>query len=142
MRVPDVQTDQGVAALNLVGTQRKIDDIRAVLNTANGGPMDFVGVPVIYVGSRAGFDTGRSVVAFTPRLANVQVVADKLVFASQFGPRNAADEDSFEAATSTVLPNAIFADDWDLYHRLDGEVHCSSVTKRSCPGLDWWANQP
>ena len=30
-------------------------------------------------------------------------------------------------------------EDWDLYHRLDGEVHCGSNTKRALPeNAKWW----
>ena len=29
-------------------------------------------------------------------------------------------------------------EDWDLYHRLSGEVHCGSNTKRALPASKWW----
>jgi hypothetical protein len=33
-----------------------------------------------------------------------------------------------------------FADDWDVYHILDGEVHCGSNPEAGAPFLDkkWW----
>ena len=104
------------------------------------------GGPVIYVGRRAGFAAGRSVVAFTPGLANLQVVAGNLYFPMQFGPRDDTG-DIFESATGARLPTAVFADDWDHYHRNEGEVHCASATKRQFlksgdPLWNWWEAQP
>jgi hypothetical protein len=34
----------------------------------------------------------------------------------------------------------VFADDWDFYHRLDGEVHCGTNPEASAPftSLNWW----
>ena len=101
---------------------------------------------MIYVGRRAGFAAGRSVVAFTPGLANLQVVAGNLYFPMQFGPRDDTG-DIFESATGARLPTAVFADDWDHYHRNEGEVHCASATKRQFlksgdPLWNWWEAQP
>ncbi len=29
-------------------------------------------------------------------------------------------------------------EDWNLYHRLDGEVHCGTNTTRAIPAVSWW----
>jgi uncharacterized protein DUF1559 len=34
------------------------------------------------------------------------------------------------------------ADDWDLYRRLDGEVHCGTAALRNVFTTDWWESQP
>jgi protein-arginine deiminase len=31
-----------------------------------------------------------------------------------------------------------FIEDWDLYHRLDGEVHCGTNATRAIPSAKWW----
>lgn len=31
-----------------------------------------------------------------------------------------------------------YIEDWDLYHRLSGEVHCGSNTKRALSATNWW----
>jgi protein-arginine deiminase len=31
-----------------------------------------------------------------------------------------------------------FVEDWNLYHRLDGEVHCGSNALRALPAVNWW----
>ncbi|MFQ6132651.1 MAG: protein-arginine deiminase family protein [Armatimonadota bacterium] len=46
------------------------------------------------------------------------------------------------AATAILGGGAVYADDWDGYHRLDGEVHCVTAAKRQSWDLKWWENQP
>jgi len=65
-----------------------------------------------------------------------------LSFPRQFGPRNGAGQDIFEATTTSRLSGALFVDDWDLYHRLEGEVHCGSAAKRMLPPDNWWLKIP
>jgi hypothetical protein len=38
--------------------------------------------------------------------------------------------------------HAYFVDGWDYYHRLEGEVHCGSVTRHQLLVRDWWNRQP
>jgi len=94
-------------------------------------------------------------VAFRPNLANVQVVsksarigargavipAGLLYFPRQFGPRNSESEDIFEKETRSRFASAVFVDNWDMYHRRNGGVHCGTVTIRDLPRR-WWARQP
>ncbi|GAC1351405.1 MAG: hypothetical protein NVSMB1_04130 [Polyangiales bacterium] len=51
-------------------------------------------------------------------------------------------KDLFKAQLETALsPYGITVDwveDWDLYHRLDGEVHCGTNTVRTIPESKWW----
>ena len=52
-------------------------------------------------------------------------------------------QDIFEAQlVEAFKPHGItvhFVEDWDLYHRLDGEVHCGSNTTRVVPDTNpWW----
>ncbi|MBI3609832.1 MAG: hypothetical protein HY204_03910 [Nitrospirae bacterium] len=57
--------------------------------------------------------------------------------------------DLFEAYVKIVLEDigltVHFIDDWDVYHRMDGEVHCGTNAKRTPPeaiagyaGPFWW----
>jgi hypothetical protein len=108
---------------------------------------DFVVVPVIYFGvwdATAADMVDHSGEAFTPGLANLQPASSgTIVFPKQFGARNAAG-DVFEAATSDIFGAAVakYADDWDLYDRLMGEVHCATAAKRALPVDNWWGKQP
>ncbi len=31
-----------------------------------------------------------------------------------------------------------WVEDWDLYHRLSGEVHCGTNAARTIPAEKWW----
>jgi protein-arginine deiminase len=42
--------------------------------------------------------------------------------------------ETFEARGITVH----FVEDWNLYHRLEGEVHCGSNALRALPAVNWW----
>jgi hypothetical protein len=136
--VQEVLADANLKDFNTKTVQDGIKAVKKALDDAAGEPLKFVDVPVIYAGDPDKFGTNRKTVAFTPGLANVQPVAGQLYFPRQFGPVDAAGNDIFETVTKKRLPNALFVDDWDVYHRFDGEVHCGSVTKRQLPGVDWW----
>jgi hypothetical protein len=144
--VQEVLIDKDLINFNMNIAQRAIKVLKDQLNHAGGGNLQFVKVPVIFVGDPSDSSgDGRTAFAFTPDLANLQSVGGKLYFPRQFGPRVVPPEertaqDLFETATSELFPGARFVDDWDLYHANEGEVHCATATKRKLPTLDWWAN--
>jgi protein-arginine deiminase len=43
-----------------------------------------------------------------------------------------------EQAMAKVGYTVDWIEDWDLYHRLSGEVHCGSNTKRAIVATKWW----
>lgn len=50
-------------------------------------------------------------------------------------------KDQFEKAMSAVGVKVAWIEDWDLYHRLSGEVHCGTNSKRALlPDETWWAS--
>ena len=142
--VREVLADADFDKLNRVDAQGKIDAVRTKLDAAAGGAgtLNFLPVPTLYLGERAGFATGRSCFAFAPGLANFQAAKGKLYFPRTFAPRDAAGKDLFEEETKKVVPDALFVEDWDLYHRFTGEVHCGSLTRRTFPAGNWWEKQP
>jgi len=141
--VEEVLADPDLDALNQVDVKNKIDQYKTTMNTAHGGPLTYISVPVIYFGDRFGFDTNRDSVAMTPGLSNFQLVNGTMYFPRQFGPKNpVTGDDLFEAAVLSAIPSAKFTDDWNSYHRLLGEVHCGSNVLRVPYTLDWWSNQP
>ena len=100
-------------------------------------------VPVIYFGEwNAALVNGVNM-AFVPGLANVQPAnSSTIVFPKPYGPR-ANGADVFETAVSSMIGSgADFANDWDWYHRWEGEVHCGTAAKREIPTGNWWENQP
>jgi Protein-arginine deiminase (PAD)/PKD domain len=142
LTVEELLADADLRALNETDAHNEIATARTTVQTAAGGGLTFINVPVLYVGDRAGFATGRSGVAFNPGLSNVQLAGGLSFFPRQFGPRNAAGDDLFERSTRLRVPTAEFVDDWDLYHRLEGEVHCGSTVLRVPPPLSWWTIVP
>ena len=51
-----------------------------------------------------------------------------------------------QAARARLIPDCIgragqlqeWAEDWDLYHRAMGEVHCGTNATRKVPDSKWW----
>lgn len=104
---------------------------------------DFLVVPVIYFGNWSGTLTNRGNVAFIPGLANVQPAsAAKIVFPKPFGPGTGPTGVFEQAAAHLIGSSSRFADDWDAFHRFDGEVHCATAAKRTFFSFNWWENQP
>lgn len=104
---------------------------------------DFIIVPVLYFGDWTGSLTPRGSVAFIPGLANVQPAnTATIIFPRPFTPEALAVDVYAQATTAIIGVAAGFADDWDLYHRLDGEVHCATEVVRVLFSFNWWENQP
>ncbi|MEZ4226524.1 MAG: protein-arginine deiminase family protein [Polyangiaceae bacterium] len=86
-------------------------------------------------------------VAYQPGTVNGQVLSDK-VFASPrpHGPKvNGVDpfEKQLEDALAPYGIEVVWVEDWDMLHRLSGEVHCGTNTKRApLPGVFWWEVTP
>jgi hypothetical protein len=148
--VKEVLADASLRAVNLAA-QGQINAIKTALDAAAGGAgsLTFLRVPVLFVGDATGFATNRKARALTPDLANLQTAGGKFFFPRQFGAKNAAGQDIFEAAAKAVVPGALFVDDWYGYHINSGEVHCATQTKRALPtfpgpkdpakDLGWWS---
>lgn len=137
----EIQVKTGVAAGGgsfLRDDGNPADD--ALLGDADS---DFLVVPVIYFGEWTGTLAPRKNVAFIPGLANVQPAnTGTIVFPKPFGPMIAGG-DVFESATLLIMgAGSRFADDWNLYHRLDGEVHCATEVIRVTFPFNWWENVP
>ena len=84
-----------------------------------------------------------SSVAYVPGMVNGIYLSD-----TDFGPPDPhgpviGGQDLWKAQLEgALLPygiNVRWIEDWDLYHRLDGEVHCGSNTTRAVPAnIKWW----
>lgn len=136
--VEEILADSELEDLNKIDAQNEINTIRATLLAEAGMPVNFIKVPTIYIGQRLGFSSSKKTDALTPGLANFQSVNGKLYFPRQFGPKNSMGQDIFEKITLSRVPQALFTDDWDMYHAAMGEVHCGTNTKRVLPFLNWW----
>jgi protein-arginine deiminase len=81
-------------------------------------------------------------VAYQPGTVNLLYVADDVVAAANpYGPIvdgvdvfRAQMEAEFDKVGITVM----WVEDWNLYHRNLGEVHCGTNTTRQIPAAKWW----
>jgi protein-arginine deiminase len=81
-------------------------------------------------------------IAYQPGMVNgIYIADDHFVAPAPHGPV-IGGQDIFEGAmTSALAPYGVtvhFAEDWDTYHRNQGEVHCGSNTTRAIPSAKWW----
>ncbi|MEW5848158.1 MAG: protein-arginine deiminase family protein [Myxococcota bacterium] len=78
--------------------------------------------------------------AYQPGTVNLLHANGRVVIPDPFGPE-LNGEDVFKADLRTRLGalglTVMFADDWDLYHRLGGEVHCGTNAARRMEAA-WW----
>jgi protein-arginine deiminase len=126
--------------------QTEIDDMVAEVQGAVGLTDDeIVYVPYLFEGETEGL------VAYNPGTANLLAFGDYIVQADPFGPV-VDGVDLFKKDLQDRLGTPVnqlgstgeglhvyFADDWDLYHVLLGEVHCGSNVDGPPPaGEKWW----
>jgi protein-arginine deiminase len=86
-------------------------------------------------------------IAHTPNLINSVVLSSTdVAIAAPHGPV-IDGEDLFVTYTNEALAargiTTHWVEDWDTYHRMEGEVHCGSHTLRSPPdSFTWWELMP
>jgi protein-arginine deiminase len=81
-------------------------------------------------------------VAYQPGLVNGLYLTDRdFVAPDPHGPV-IGGQDIFKVAMREALAplgiNVHFAEDWNTYHRMLGEVHCGTNSTRAIPSAKWW----
>jgi protein-arginine deiminase len=118
-------------------------DIQAqvdVIKTATGlTDAEIVKVPVTH---RL---TSSKSVAHIPGTVNGIAISDKVFFAPEpHGPVIAGTDifkAAFEASMTTWGITVYWVEDWDLFHALDGEIHCATnVDRVVTAGETWWTS--
>jgi protein-arginine deiminase len=81
-------------------------------------------------------------IAYQPGIVNGLYMTDKdFVAPKPHGPVIDGKDLFEEALTNALAPlgvKAHFAEDWDDYHRMLGEVHCGTNATRAIPTAKWW----
>ena len=116
--------------------QTSIDSIRTTLKTELGiGDSDFIAIPSLF----RPHPLYGGAVAYVPGMVNLLVDGSTLVPAKPFGPHDGG-VDVFENDVTSKLTGftVYFIDDWDRYHRWDGEIHCGTNAKRTPLASKWW----
>jgi protein-arginine deiminase len=96
-------------------------------------------VPVAFLHEKA---SGYSL-AYQPGMVNGIYLGDKVFAAPKPHGPVINGSDIFQAQLTQALAKysvgVSWIEDWDLYHRLSGEVHCGSNTTRTVPAnVSWW----
>jgi len=107
---------------------------------------DVIGIPGLWAAGLTGGGDVAHASAFVPGFVNLLYVTAGAgsisIMPKSFGPYDAGGDDVYESVLDGLIPgNKNYVDDWDLYHRLDGEVHCGTNTKRDIPGDLGWYNE-
>lgn len=140
--VGEILADGDLAAAQDVG-QARADELRELLVAEIGlTDDDFVELPFLWDAFAAAPDGGLRHVAFSPGVVNLLTFEGQAVVARPYGPV-VGTQDIFEQVTRDRLEAlglaVTFVNDWDLYHRLEGEVHCGTNVDRTIPeGVAWW----
>ncbi|MBX7114815.1 MAG: protein-arginine deiminase domain-containing protein [Myxococcaceae bacterium] len=136
--IQEVLADTGVMGESST-TAAHVDSQVQILKQATGlTDAEIIRVPYLHESSQ-----GQSL-AYQPGTVNGLYVKDNL-FASPDPHGPLVDgKDIFktqlEMALSTVGVNVAWVEDWDLYHREAGEVHCGTNTLRDVGTAAWWAS--
>jgi protein-arginine deiminase len=137
----DITIDQVLADTEVMSSSAEaateIDSQLATLKKETGiTDSEIIRVPFLHQKTQ-GYE-----VAYQPGTVNGIVLGD-----SDFGPPAPHGpvidgKDIFaDEMTQTFKAHGInvhFIEDWGLYHRLDGEVHCGSNALRTPPATNWW----
>ncbi len=86
--------------------------------------------------------TSRGVTAYQPATVNLLVLTRTMVAAPDPHGPVIDGKDLFKAHLEAALaPHGItvkWVDDWNLYHRNFGNVHCATNALRQVPAVKWW----
>jgi protein-arginine deiminase len=132
---PDVMNDSAQAAIEVAG------QLEVLKNETGITDAEMIRIPFLHQ------PTGNGSVAYQPGTVNGIYLSDTdFAPPKPWGP-NIGGQDIFEAqlvdAFATYGISVHFVENWNLYHRLSGEVHCGTNTTRVVPNADrWWESMP
>lgn len=125
-----VRDASATAALKLDG---QLDLLRAELGLTDA---ELIRVPFLFQ------PTSRGVTAYQPGTVNLLVLSRTVVVAPDPHGPVIDGQDLFKAHLEAALaPHGItvhWVDDWNLYHRGLGNVHCATNVLRQVPAVKWW----
>ena len=123
------------------GVSDEINSIRIALKNGLGlSDNDFVEIPALFWDGDQ-YISGDQIVANIPGMVNMLVVGNRAIIAKPFGPLDNGTnifEDYVESELGSIGISVNFVDDWDTYHRNDGEIHCGTNVKRTPHNTNWW----
>lgn len=133
----DAILNNGQLAAELTESTAEVEGQYLTLQEATGiADSEVVRIPYIHE-KQSGYS-----VALQPGTAN-GILLDSQNFAppEPHGPAPEGTDIFKEQLEDELAPHGItvrWTEDWDLYHRLLGEVHCGSNSTRQIPEFKWW----
>ncbi len=137
--ISDVLADTNVMTTSAQASA-SIDAELQVIEQATGiTEADIIRIPYLHEPVQGGS------LAYQPGTVNgLYYAADTFAAPDPHGPIiNGKDifKDQMETALATIGLKVVWVEDWDLYHRLSGEVHCGTNSKRGLvDGEQWWTS--
>jgi len=119
----------------------KVDEQLVIIKRETGiTDAEIVGVPYLHE------DVQGTSLAHQPGTVNMFVLDDKvLAVPDPHGPVIAGKDIFKKQLEDALTPYGYtirFIDDWNLYHRMAGEVHCATNAMRAIPSTKWWEVTP
>ncbi len=150
--VHELRSDDNALLRNLNAEAQNRIAPDSFFNELQGANFDLAYVPAIYLAEtheQTGALIDETAFAYIPGLVNLQVwrsgsAPAQIWLPKPFGPKvNGVDIFAMDAASELSVPGGVFfIDDWNIYHRLKGEVHCGTNVIRMAPADDqyrrWW----
>lgn len=126
----DVMASSNEAVVEVAAQVKKLKDETGLTDA------EIVKIPFLHM------PIGGGSIAYNPGTVNGLYLTDEdFVAPKPHGPQ-IDGKDVFEKALSDALApygvTAHFAEDWDDYHRMLGEVHCGTNAVRAIPTTKWW----
>jgi protein-arginine deiminase len=126
----DIMNESAWAAVQVQG------QVNAIVAATGLTTSEMVSIPFLH------WETSGYSVAFQPGTVNGMYV-NHTIFAppKPHGPVIASVDIFQQHMVNALAPygvNVYFVEDWDLYHRLLGEVHCGSNATRAIPTNSYW----
>jgi len=133
---PDVMNESAAAAVEIAA---QVDIVKQETGITDA---EIIMIPFLHQPSGGGYS-----VAYQPGTVNGIYLSDTTFGAPKPHGPNIGGQDIFEAQLAEAFApyevKVFFIENWNLYHRLSGEVHCGTNTTRVVPDADrWWESMP
>ena len=137
--VDQVLADSGVMAQSAVADVEIADQLSVIKAATGITDADIVRVPFLH------YKNNGLSAAYQPGTVNGHAVGDKVFAAPDPHGPVINGKDIFKQQLETALApfgvSVAWVEDWDLYHRLGGEVHCGTNHDREVTAA-WWEGVP
>jgi protein-arginine deiminase len=134
--IDDVLSDPDVMAASAEAAAEVAAQVATIKSHTGLTDAEIVKVPFLHM------TTDGYSIAYQPGMVNGLYIADHhFVAPDPHGPVIAGKDIFKTAMINALAPYDVtvhFAEDWDTYHAMMGEVHCGTNATRAVPAAKWW----